>query len=56
MLIKENEEIRKQEIGSLKQRIEELLDNENKLKNNLQSLETEISDKNKVGKILLEII
>jgi cell division protein FtsB len=48
MLIKENEETRKVEIGDLKRQMEQQTESETALKKTIQDLETEICDKNKV--------
>ncbi|XP_063891234.1 golgin subfamily A member 1 isoform X3 [Helicoverpa armigera] len=52
MLIKENEQARKVEIEQLKNKIDELIENETALKKTIQDLETEICDKNKKIKTL----
>nr|XP_049706617.1 golgin subfamily A member 1 isoform X3 [Helicoverpa armigera]XP_049708241.1 golgin subfamily A member 1-like isoform X3 [Helicoverpa armigera] len=52
MLIKESEQARKVEIEQLKNKIDELIENETALKKTIQDLETEICDKNKKIKTL----
>lgn len=48
MIIKENEALRLKEMEEMKKRIEAFTESENTLKRNIQDLQTEICDKNKV--------
>lgn len=48
MIIKENEAFRLKEMEEMKKRIEAFTESENTLKRNIQDLQTEICDKNKV--------